>query len=67
MTVLRNTSITIEGLIKLLNQKGLKSIISDFEYENEIEELIRITEKYPKLEITLKGTGVISNGKLDKN
>ena len=63
---IENTAITIEGLIKLLNHKELKSIISDFESKNEIEELIRITEKYPKLEITLKGTGVISNGKLSE-
>lgn len=60
-----NTSITILGLITLLHKKELESVILDFEFENEIDELLIISTKYPKLEITLKGTGIISNGKMD--
>lgn len=61
-----NTSITIKGLTKLITQKQLKSVIVDIEFENEINELLRITQKDSKLEITLKGKGIISNGKLNK-
>ncbi len=62
---IENTSITMSGLTKLLNQKKLKSVILDFELDNEINELLRVSEKYSKLEITLKGKGVILNGKLN--
>ena len=62
---IENTSITKTGLIKLLTQKELKSVILGSEFDNEIDELLRITKTYPKLEITLKGTGLISNGKLN--
>lgn len=61
---IENTSITIQGLTKLLTHKELKSVIVGIEFNNEIDELVRITEKYPKIEITFKGTGIISNGTL---
>jgi hypothetical protein len=61
-----NTSITTSGLRTLLDNKKMKSIILDFEFENEIDELKRLTQKCPNLEITLKGTGIISNGMLNE-
>ncbi len=63
---IENTSITIDGLIKLLTQKELKTVILDCEFDNSIDELLSISEKYPKLEIVFKGTGIMSNGKLNK-
>lgn len=63
---IENTSITKTGLIKLLTQKELKSVILGSEFDNEIDELLKITEMCPKLEITLKGKGLISNGKLSE-
>lgn len=61
-----NTSITITGLTKLLALKEMKSVILGCDFDSKIEELMRITEDYPKLEITLKGTGIISNGRLNE-
>ena len=62
---IENTSITIKGLIKLLSLKELKSIILDFELDYEVDKLLKVSEQYTKLEITVKGKGVISNGKLN--
>jgi hypothetical protein len=59
-----NTSITINGIKKMLSHLNLKTIILDSNLDNDIEELLLITEKYPKLKITLKGRGEISNGKI---
>ncbi|MFD0992006.1 hypothetical protein [Tenacibaculum geojense] len=63
---IENTSITMIGLTKLLNQKKLNSVILDFELDNEINELLNLSKKYPKLKIIIKGKGVILNGKLNQ-
>ncbi len=63
---IENTSITVIGLTKLLNKKKLNSIISDFYLDNDINDLLRVSKKHPKLEITLKGKGLISNGRLSQ-
>ncbi len=61
-----NTSISTIGLRTLLDKKKMKSIILDFEFENRVAELKKLTQKYPNLEITIKGTGIISNGILNE-
>ena len=62
-----NTSITIVGLRKLLSKVELESIILEKpEFGNLIDELLIITSGHPKLEIILKGIGIISNGKLNE-
>ena len=60
-----NTSITINGLKKMVSHLNLETIIIDSDFNNDIDELLRITEKYPKLTIIFKGRGDISNGKID--
>ena len=60
-----NTSITINGLKKMVSHLDLETIIIDSDFNNNIDELLRITEKYPKLTIIFKGRGDISNGKID--
>lgn len=60
-----NTSITIDGVRELLSKVELKSLIIDFEFDKLMDELLIITRLHPQLEITLKGTGIISNGKLN--
>ncbi|MGD1840016.1 MAG: hypothetical protein ACFB0B_03845 [Thermonemataceae bacterium] len=61
-----NTSITITGLATLLAKKELATIILDTTFDTARDELLKITKQYPQLSITLKGTGVIANGKLNE-
>ncbi|MCP4521911.1 MAG: hypothetical protein GY827_09530 [Cytophagales bacterium] len=61
-----NTSITMEGLTSLLQKNELYEIILGSEFNDKIEELKLLTQKYPDLEITLKGTGIIMNCKLNQ-
>ncbi|MFK7747650.1 MAG: hypothetical protein AB8B65_04620 [Kordia sp.] len=60
-----NTSITVSGLKKLPLDTNLNSIILSSNFKNSVEDLCLLSTRYPKLEITLKGTGVITRGKLN--
>jgi Leucine-rich repeat (LRR) protein len=63
---IESTSITINGLRRLLHQVKLKSIILGSEPGNMIEDLLLLSSMNPNLEITLKGVGIIFNGKLNQ-
>ncbi|AFM03660.1 hypothetical protein Fleli_1223 [Bernardetia litoralis DSM 6794] len=61
---IENTAITIDGLKKLLCKSNLESIIIDAKFNNQLNKLIQISEQYPEIEIILKETGLILNGKI---
>ena len=60
-----NTAVTTSGVRVLLENKKIKTLILDSEFKDNIYELKSLSEKHPYLEIIVKETGIISNGKLD--
>lgn len=60
-----NTSITSTGLSLLLDRVQLKTLILDSEFADSIADLLDLSGRYPDLEIILKGTGCISNGRMN--
>jgi hypothetical protein len=62
-----NTSVSTGGVRKLLSKVELHCILlENSDLRDVIDELLIITSEHPKLEITLKGLGILSNGKTER-